>query len=258
MTVKGTSEPGTAFGVDGCKAGWFCISMDPSGAVGWFLFESLGELVAMANDGDRIFVDIPIGLGDGPEERLCDREARRRLGPSRSSSVFPAPVRAALDARDYEEAKRISLAARNKSLSIQSWSILPKIREADALMRGSAKAKAMMREVHPEICFWALAGENPMRHKKKDREGIDERIRVLKGVRPAAGREFVRVSNAVPRTKVEKDDILDAMAAALTASGKLSELRTLPERPPRDACGLPMEMVYLSGSALGKWRLDDA
>ncbi|MDE0280431.1 MAG: DUF429 domain-containing protein [Gammaproteobacteria bacterium] len=246
------SESGTAFGVDGCKAGWFCISIEPSGAIGWFVFETLGDLAAMANDGDRIFVDIPIGLGDGPEERLCDREAMHRLGPGRRSSVFPAPVRAALDARDYSEAKRISLAARNQSLSIQSWSILPKIREADALLRGSARAQAIVREVHPEICFWALAGENPMRHRKKDRKGIDERIRVLQGVRPSADREFVRICNAVPRTKVGKDDILDAMAAALTAYGNPSDLRTLPESPPRDACGRPMEMVYLPGSALGK------
>ena len=165
------SGSGTAFGIDGCKAGWFCISIEPSGAVGWSVFETLGELAAAANDGDRIFVDIPIGLGDGPEERLCDREARRRLGTPRSSSVFPAPVRAALDARDYEDAKRISLAARNKSLTIQSWSILPKIREVDTLLRGCAKARAMVREVHPEVCFWALAGEKPMRHRKKDREG---------------------------------------------------------------------------------------
>ena len=241
-----------AFGVDGCKSGWFCISIEPSGEIGWFVFKTLGELAAMADDWDRIFVDIPIGLGDGPEERLCDREARRRLGSSRGSSVFPAPVRAALDARDYEEAKTISLAERKKSLSIQSWSILPKIREADELLRSSAKAKAMMREVHPEICFWALAGENSMRYRKKDRQGIDERIRVLQGVWPSAGREFVQICNVVPRTKVEKDDILDAMAAALTASGNLSELRTLPERPPWDARGLPMEMVYLPRSALGK------
>ena len=182
-----------AFGIDGCKAGWFCISIDPSGSVGWFVRETLGELVSMAKDGDRIFVDIPIGLGDGPEERLCDREARRRLGAPRGSSVFPAPVRATLDARGYEEAKRINLAARNRSLSIQSWSILPKIREADALLRGSAKARTMIREVHPEVCFWALAGENSMRHGKKNREGIDERIRVLQGVRSSAGREFVRI-----------------------------------------------------------------
>ena len=246
------SDSGTAFGVDGCKAGWFCISIEPAGRIGWFVLQTLGELVEMANEGDRIFVDIPIGLGDGPEERLCDREARRRLGPSRRSSVFPAPVRAALDARDYEEAKRISLAARNKSLSIQSWSILPKIRETDALLRDCAKARAMVREVHPEICFWALAGEIPTRHRKKDRQGIDERIRVLQGVWPSANRVFVRICNAVPRTKVEKDDILDAMAAALTACGNPPDLRTLPESPPRDACGLPMEMVYLPSPGLGK------
>ncbi len=249
---SGSFKSGTAFGVDGCKAGWFCISIAPTGAIGWFVFETLDELAAMASDGDRIFVDIPIGLSDGPEERLCDREARRRLGPPRGSSVFSAPVRAALEARDYEEAKRISLAVKYKSLSIQSWSILPKIREVDALLQDCAKARAIVREVHPEICFWALAGGNPMIHRKKDREGIDERIKVLQSVCPSVGQEFVRTCNSVPRRKVGKDDILDAMAAALTAFGNPSGFRTLPERPPRDSLGLPMEMVYLPGSALVK------
>ena len=91
-----------------------------------------------------------------------------------------------------------------------------------------------------------------MIHRKKDREGIDERIKVLQSVCPSACQEFVRTCNSVPRRKVEKDDILDAMAAALTAFGNPSGFRTLPERPPRDSLGLPMEMVYLPGSALVK------
>lgn len=239
-------ESGTAFGVDGCKGGWFCISLEPSGAIGWFVLEALGELITMANNGDRIFVDIPIGLSDEPDGRLCDREARRKLGTTRGSSVFRAPVRDALEAGNYEKAKQISLKVSSKSLPKQSWAILPKIREVDVLLRDYSKARAIVREVHPEICFWALAGEKPMKHGKKRPEGAKERIELLKSVRPSASQEFDQACNSFPRNKVSKDDILDAMAATLTAFANPSELRTLPEEPPQDACGLPMEMVYLS------------
>ena len=41
------------------------------------------------------------------------------------------------------------------------------------------------------------------------------------------------------------DDILDALAAAVTArEGYPDRLETVPDEPPRDARGLPMEMVF--------------
>ena len=45
------------------------------------------------------------------------------------------------------------------------------------------------------------------------------------------------------------DDILDAMAVAITASADRGALRTLPELPVEDSRGLPMEMVYAPASA---------
>jgi len=41
-----------------------------------------------------------------------------------------------------------------------------------------------------------------------------------------------------------RDDVVDAFAAALTARLSEGNLVTLPEIPPRDGEGLPMEMVY--------------
>ena len=45
---------------------------------------------------------------------------------------------------------------------------------------------------------------------------------------------------------VADDDILDAMAAAITASTNPAALKTLPEHPTMDSRGLPMEMVYVA------------
>lgn len=40
------------------------------------------------------------------------------------------------------------------------------------------------------------------------------------------------------------DDLLDALALAVTAGASPNELRTLPADPPEDHEGLPMQMVY--------------
>lgn len=112
------------------------------------------------------------------------------------------------------------------------------------MMRGSVKARRIVREVHPEICFWALAGEKPMTHNKKKQKGSGERIAVLEEIRPSVGGEFRQICNSLPRKKVAPDDILDAMVAAITASADPETLWSLPKQPMRDSCGLPMEMVY--------------
>lgn len=122
------------------------------------------------------------------------------------------------------------------------------------LLRDCGKAQGMIREVHPEVCFWALAGERSMAHNKKKPEGIDERIAVLEHILPSAGQAFDRICNDFQRRKVAKDDILDAMVAAITASTDLRQLRALAEWPSRDACGLPMEMVYRPKSLLSARR----
>ena len=242
----------TAYGVDGCKAGWFCIAIYPSGEIEWLIITALSELVAVAGDSDHIFIDIPIGLTDGVEERLCDKLARGRLGFPRSSSVFHAPVRAVMNASDYEEAKQISLEISGIALSKQTWAIVPKIREVDGLMRDSVKARRIVREVHPEICFWALAGEKPMTHNKKKQKGSGERIAVLEDIRPSVGGEFRQICNSLPRKKVAPDDILDAMVATITASADPETLWSRPKQPMRDSCGLPMEMVYAPKEVFAK------
>ena len=224
--------------------------MVPGREPGWGVVEKIADLVAEADDSDHIFVDIPIGLPDGREGRLCDTEARRRLAPYRTSSVFPVPVRSALTAETYEEASEKNRKASGKKLSKQTYAIMPKIREMDSLLRGSAKAQRVVREVHPEICFWALAGGSPMRHNKKTRRGFDERVAVLERFHPSAVRCFDEIRTGYPRrSDLADDDILDAMAVAITASANRGALRTLPELPVEDSCGLPMEMVYAPVSA---------
>ena len=238
----------TATGVDGCPGGWFFVSLESHGPPrwDWDIVQELGKLVRCAGESDRIFVDIPIGLPDGPEGRACDRAARKVLGKRRASSVFPAPARAVLDASDFEDAKRRSREATGgKAVSVQTFAIVPRIREVDALLRCDAKARRLVREIHPEVSFWALNGCKPMKHSKKKKAGFCERLDVLERICPDAGCEIDAILKRFKRKEVARDDAVDAMVAAVTAAHDAAALRTLPPCPPRDSAGrLPIEMVY--------------
>ena len=242
--IEVNHTPITAIGVDGCPGGWFYIRLNPSAPPRWGIVKELAELVENAEESDRIFVDIPIGLQNGPPgTRECDRLAREKLGSPRQSSVFPAPVRAVLNVSNYEEAKHLSQKAIGKKISQQAFNIFPKIREVDRLLLGNKKARRVVREIHPEICFWALAGR-PMKISKKKPEGYRERIAVLKSVRPSAEREIEEILKQFPRKSVARDDVVDAMVAAITATASADSLQTLPDCPLKDSQGLPMEMVF--------------
>ncbi len=224
--------------------------MGPHGEIHADVVKTIEELVKKASHPDRIFIDIPIGLPDGSEERECDLAARKLLGQPRSSSVFPTPVRAVINESTYEKGVRASQEAIGKKISKQAFAIAPKIKEVDGLLQRCPDARRMIREVHPEICFWALAGQTPMAHSKKKREGFYERIAVLKTVRPTAEDDVNNIRNQFKPKDVAKDDILDALVAAITASAQLNSLQTVPRHPVTDRFGLPMEMLYVTREAL--------
>ena len=249
MTGQFVSCPASfaAYGVDGCRAGWFFVALMPSRKIRWGVVRTLEELLETASDSDRIFVDIPIGLLAGPGQRLCDAAAREVVGPRRSS-VFSAPVREVFGATSFEDAQRLSQRVAGKGISKQAFAITQKIEQVDTLLRRCPRARNLIREVHPEVCFWALAGGRPMVHNKGKRHGCFERAAILKAVRPSAEDELSAISASYPRRMVARDDAPDAMAAALTAAQDPSMLRTLPAAPPLDRHGLPMEMVFARGA----------
>src|SRR5438132_8300619 len=91
-------------GINGCRGGWFCIFEElPSRRLASKIFPTIEDLANHAEQLDVVAIDVPIGLTDsGP--RACDVGARKLLGGKRASSVFPAPVRAALAATSYADA----------------------------------------------------------------------------------------------------------------------------------------------------------
>jgi len=236
----------TVVGVDGCRAGWFAVALDGQGGWEVEVFSGFLELWEEHRGAAHIFVDIPIGLvSGGPMERICDREARSLLGFPRRTSVFPAPCRAALVASDHAEANRINRTRTGRGLSIQAWGIVPSIVEVDRVLKTRPDARPVIREVHPELLFWALNAETSMVRRKKSREGFEERSAVLRRTNPLSDLISEHALARWPRKAVARDDILDALAAAVSAELAGEGLETVPENPPTDAEGLPMEIIYV-------------
>ena len=224
-------------GVDSCIGGWLAVLVTFFEEIveeEHVLLESFKDLAALKNPPSYIAVDIPIGLLDKPEKggRECDRVARKILGHPRSSSVFSPPVRPSLDCVTFEEAKKYNL-------NMQSFGILPKVRELDRLM--TPELQKRVRETHPEISFFTLAGLAPARAGKKKAQGREERISIL-------DQYFFQVEEGLgryPASEVTADDILDAYACAWTAMRMFrGEAGHIPDDPPRDEKGLQMAIWY--------------
>lgn len=236
-------------GVDGCKKGWFYVQLGNDEPVFGVVAELSLLLDSLPTDS-VVLVDIPIGLREdqGGGGRLCDIEAKKILAPKKSSSVFPAPCRQAVYASSYEEGSALNKRILDKKLSTQSWAITSKIREVDELFQGSKRARSMVREVHPEVCFRGLTGA-PMDHSKKTREGFTERLGVLSTHLPGATEIAAHAFLEHGGYEAARDDILDALVAAYCAL-RIEDCSTLPAEPEIDPRGLPMEMVYLPHGAL--------
>ena len=124
-----------------------------------------------------VCIDIPIGLSDDGS-RACDREARQLLG-ARRSSVFSVPPRLALPEASYAEINAASKRHCGRGISKQAFYLLPKIREAERLLRSSPERYAGWLETHPELCFCALNGGIPMGDNKKTDAGYRQRRSLL-------------------------------------------------------------------------------
>ena len=222
-------------GVDGCKKGWFAVQLADDLEWRVEVFEDIEALWTKYHDAAVILIDIPIGLKDeGPKERECDVAARTLLGKKRASSVFRPPCRKAVHS-PIDKASKINFNLTTKRLPLQTLNILSKISEVDALLSKDKSAGLVIREIHPEICFWALSGGRPMQYSKRKREGFFERERILQSVCPLTEQIVRHALTTYLRKEVARDDVLDALAAAVTAKIGFKRFLTIPEMPPVDS-----------------------
>jgi predicted RNase H-like nuclease len=231
-------------GVDGCKGGWVVAyaPADDLAAVKIKRFENFAEILNRQPQFALVFIDIPIGL-EKDRGRECDKQAREKLGWPRRNSVFPAPLFPALKAwrpEEYEEAKELTRKNHHlhKGLNKQSHALFKKIHEVNKQM--TPELQDQIIETHPELIFAALNRGRTLESKKTSL-GEKQRLRLL-------SRHFPGIKNKLenPPQGVGRDDIFDAFAclwAAHQYQHSPDACDRLP-KPPRDAKGLKMEMVF--------------
>lgn len=213
-------EPDSVIGIDAWKKGWVAVSLINGRFNEARTAPKIAELLLAFPDAAVAAVDIPIGLPINAP-RACDAAAAAFIGPRRNS-VFPTPPRAALEATSFHEALIACRRVLGIGLSQQAYALGPKILEVAQL----AVAGDRIVEVHPEVCFKAMARSH-LAFPKSTWAGMQQRLNLL----ARAGIELppdLGIAN-----EVAPPDVIDAAAAAWSAQrylrGEANSVISVPE-----------------------------
>ena len=242
----------TVAGVDAGRIGddlvWVMASCDASAgaSVGFEVYGSFHELWNAASAGhvDVVAIDMPLGLPSSESFRVCEEAARNRLGQGRRDTVFMSPPLWLVASSEPEQERRWEARVRQGNARENPRRLLQRCLEVRSVLDSDAfheSARPQAAEVHAEVCFWKLNGEQATRNEKRDPGGPDERLELL---RP----QFVGIDETLQEVqrhhgqRSHRYDFLDAAAAAWTArriaSGDAEPLST----PVSDEQGYPMSI----------------
>jgi len=230
-------------GIDGCRYGWFVVKTNQQD---WKieLIKNINDLKIEDNITKQIIIDIPIGLPNRDlKARECDIIARKLLG-KRASSIFSAPIREILDAENYKTACSINKEFTGKKISLQTWNLIPKIKEIDNFLMKNKRYITVFNESHPELVFWFLNGKKDLINNKKSNDGILERLNILSKYDSRVFEIYNLALRKYLRKDVKKDDIIDAIALALSAYLSNNNLNGIPIKPEKDNFEIEMKIVY--------------
>ncbi len=203
-------------GVDGCRGGWLCTLITED-SIQVSLFPELKAIIPYALQAECVFIDMPVGLvTTAGEVREIDVQMRKALPYPFRSCVFTIPCKQAVYADNYKKANEINKKILGKGISIQAWNICAKIKELDLLLSHHPHLKKKFIESHPELCFMNINGTS-LEHKKKTKEGIEERINLIALKVPAAKTYFNVFRKKFLKKHVADDDLLDSFVLALKA-----------------------------------------
>lgn len=258
-------------GVDWDSGGWLAVGISDAKLCGAAVFTDITALWReLGSAASRIVIDVPIGLcesvendapdgfhlTDGQISRICDDLARPLLG-RRSSSVFTTPcrsvVRKAGEGAPYKSLNAENRRCTGKGLSVQAKGIASGIDQVDRFLIDGGEPERLL-EGHPELAFRALA-QRPLKYAKTCAQGIAERLAILESSSEYEHGDWRRLASILAEEQDHKtgmDDLLDAMVLAITAAAPEGHFHSLPENPPSDAKGLPMQMVYRRTQPFGE------
>ncbi len=175
----------------------------------------------------------PVGLLDEyrPGGRTCERDTRRLLGWRRGAAIMSAPPRGAVEAPTHEAARAAG------GLGAVALTRLPRLIEVAREIQ--PYWQRTVYEVHPELSFYQLNGDQPLLYPKRSSLGRKERRELLEGRFPGVE----RILDAQLR-RIREAHLLDAAACLWTARRIAARaVQRLPEDPEWDSQGLRMEMV---------------
>jgi predicted RNase H-like nuclease len=220
-------------GVTPCPTGWLVASAKLAGAT--FapeyprVLSSFRDVVDDRPTFSVIALNAPVGYVDETHVggRTCDRIARSLLG-RRGSTVHNAPTRASLE----EDAVVV-----DDHLDAITNVLLRRYREVAAEM--APYRQRTVYEVHPELSFYQLNGDAPLRWSKKFEAGVEERAVLLRKRVPGVERILEAEIEEVPVSH-----LVDAAAILWTARRIFARAGTrIPTDPEWDVHGLRMELV---------------
>jgi len=225
-------------GIDGCKAGWFSFSLEES-SWSYSVIKSITEVEKKLKASEVNFIDIPLGLETTKSTRTCDIFLKKILG-KKSSTIFNAPIYSLLELSSYKEACSVSQKITGKKISLQTWYIIPKIKDANYFLQ-KCENKDLIKEFHPETGFFILNQKKHLKFSKKEKPGITERIFILNKYIDA-GKIYEKICSETLRKDVARDDILDAICCAVKAKFASKKI-TIPEISEIDKYGIKKEIV---------------
>jgi predicted RNase H-like nuclease len=220
-------------GVTPCAPGWLVASAKLHGSV--FAPEAPHVLATFQEVLDErpafsvIALNAPVGYeGDNHVGgRTCDRMARALLG-RRGSTVHNAPTRATLQKE---------IPGGDDGLDAVTNVLLRRYREVAEEM--APYRQRTVFEVHPELSFYQINEDVPLRWSKKFEAGSEERCALLRKRVPGSERILEAELDDVPFAH-----LLDATAILWTARRIFARAGTrLPSDPEWDEEGLRMELV---------------
>ncbi len=128
-----------------------------------------------------------------PGGRRCDRDARRLIGWPRNGAIVSAPARSVL--RDLAAGVDVSLSAVSRRL-------ISRFAEVDENIQPYWQRTVF--EVHPELSFFQLNEDQPLRYSKHRQAGVEERTALLKARLPGVERILdTHVRGAKPAHQVD-------------------------------------------------------
>ena len=219
-------------GVEPCPGGWLVVSARLlTTMVALERAEVLPSFVDVLDyrpSFSIVALHAPIGLLEKgePGGRPCDRAARRCLGARRSPAVASAPSRAVLADPGSEP------------MSSSVRAVLPRILEVSREMQ--PYWQRTVYEVNPELGFYQLNGEVPMRWSKRTAAGRAERAELLHNRLPDMA---VVLDAEIKGASIQH--LLDATVDLWTARRIIAHaVVRLPDDPLWDDQGMRMEVVY--------------